>query len=153
MGKECVFCGMPLGLLGKETIACGGAYQLACKKCFAEVTQMPMEERAQYALDTGRAVEADKVRDWMEERKTEREKNRQRRMSGKSCLRCGAPMLKCGVKTFKLGAETIFMSDLNRLAAGSMDMELLRCEACGKAELFLPEDVEDDGGPLGPEVN
>lgn len=53
-------------------------------------------------------------------------------------------MLEYGPVTFKLGEETYFFSDLNRLASGSLTMNVMRCEKCGKLEFYAPDSIELD---------
>ena len=62
---------------------------------------------------------------------------------GRENLVCGGAMLRRGRQTFKLGEETLFFSDLNRLDSGSLELELLACEKCGKVEFYLPRDGKD----------
>jgi len=47
-------------------------------------------------------------------------------------------MLDYGAVTFKLGEETFFFSDMNRLASGSLTVNVLRCQGCGKTEFYIP---------------
>jgi len=48
-------------------------------------------------------------------------------------------MLDYGEVTFKLGEETFFFSDMNRLASGSLTVNVLRCQSCGKTEFYIPD--------------
>ena len=47
-------------------------------------------------------------------------------------------MLDLGSMKLKLGRRPLFFSDWNRLASGSLDVQVLRCEDCGKAEFYIP---------------
>ena len=51
-------------------------------------------------------------------------------------------MIDYGPVTFKMGEETYWASDWNRLMTGSLTMNLLRCDNCGKVEFYLPNDEE-----------
>lgn len=74
-----------------------------------------------------------------EEKQEKEREDREQKRTGKTCLRCGGEMLDLGSMKLKLGEETFFFSDWNRLASGSLDVQVLRCEDCGKAEFYIPE--------------
>jgi len=103
-------------------------------------------ERGLLAWETGRAESREELREFVEqaertrEEKQEKEReDREQKRTGKICLRCGGEMLDLGSMKLKLGEETFFFSDWNRLASGSLDVQVLRCEDCGKAEFYIPE--------------
>lgn len=136
MRENCIFCGKKLGLLERDEFYCGRQPQGVCKACRRDLLDLGQEERGKRALATGRAEYAEEIETFLEEFKKQRQEERRKVSSGKKCLRCGGEMLKDGVRTFKLGEETLLLSDLNRLFSGSMDLEMLVCEDCGKVEFF-----------------
>lgn len=148
MGKYCIFCGQELGLLQRKSLWCGGTSQCTCNDCYQKYVSYNSVERAELALRTGRAENAvelqeyvDRVHAAKEEREARQAEKIQQRATDKKCLRCGGRMIQYGPLMLKLGEETYFLSDLNRLLSGSLQVEILRCEACGKAEFYIP-DVE-----------
>lgn len=149
--NRCIFCGKELSMLQRKKLHCGGTMQILCGDCYGTYKELPAIERAEAALKTGRAEESEKLRTYLkpiyearEQKEAEKQQARENRHSDKKCLRCGGNMLCYGPVTFKLGEETYFFSDLNRLLSGSLTMEILRCEACGKAEFFIPDAKELD---------
>ena len=152
MDNRCIFCGVELGLLNKKKLYCGNTTQVLCKDCYPKYKNLSAVERAEAALNSGRAENADELRSYLEivrqARQEEDDKckaDRKRRFTGMSCLRCGGQMLDYGEATFKLGEETYFFSDLNRLVSGSVTMNVFRCEVCGKVEFFAFDDGEFAG--------
>lgn len=151
MNDRCIFCGRELTMLQRKKLHCGGTTQTLCGSCYEVYKKLPAVERAEAVLQTGRAEEADKIREFLvpiraarEKREEEQKAKVHRRITDKQCLRCQGNMLDYGPVTFKLGEETYFFSDLNRFLSGSLTMELLRCESCGKVELFIPDTRELD---------
>ena len=138
MAAVCAFCGAPLGLFGRETLVCGNTSQPVCKECWGNYLDVPDGERVEILLRSGHPVDPDKLRQSYEAQQRREKEKRAARMSGLACPRCGGAMLRLGRQTFKLGEETLFFSDLNRLASGSLELELLACEGCGKVEFYLP---------------
>lgn len=146
MEKICVFCGRSLGWREKKSLYCGNVTQTVCKDCYEKYSSMTNVERGLLAWETGRAESREELREFVEqmekarEEKQEKErKDRERKGTGKACLRCGGEMLDLGAMKLKLGEETFFFSNLNRLASGSLDVQILRCENCGKAEFYIPD--------------
>ena len=145
MEKICVFCGRSLGRWEKKSLYCGNGTQTVCKDCYEKYSPMTNVERGLLAWETGRAESREELREFVEqaertrEEKQEKEReDREQKRTGKTCLRCGGEMLDLGSMKLKLGEETFFFSDWNRLASGSMDVQVLRCEDCGKAEFYIP---------------
>lgn len=138
MANVCAFCGKPLGLLGRENLVCGGTSQPVCKECWGKYLDVSDRERVETLLRSGHPEDPDKLRQSYEAQRRREEEARSARLSGLTCPRCGGAMLRRGRQTFKLGEETLFFSDLNRLASGSLELELLACEKCGKVEFYLP---------------
>ena len=150
--NRCIFCGRELSMLQRKKLHCGGTAQTLCGDCYGTYKTLPAIERAEAAYATGRAEDREKLRDYLEtvrqarqEKEEEKQTKTRNRMSDKKCLRCEGAMLDYGPVTFKLGEETYFFSDLNRLLSGSLTMDVLRCEACGKTEFFIPDAKELDG--------
>ena len=146
MRNNCIFCEKELGTLQKKKLYCGHSTQTVCADCYRQYSKLDSVKRAEAALDTGRAEDEEKIREYldpireMEKAKAERQKAQdEQRKSGKACLRCGADMLDYGEVTFKLGEETFFFSDMNRLASGSLTVNVLRCQSCGKTEFYIPD--------------
>lgn len=149
MEKCCVFCGKTLGRWEKKSLYCGNTTQNVCKECYEKYIGRSNVELGYLAYETGRAEAADELREFVERMEKVREENeekekslRQKRITGKKCLRCGGEMLDMGSMKLKLGEETFFFSDLNRLISGSMSVVVLRCEDCGKAEFYIPDKEE-----------
>ena len=146
MEKICIFCGRALGRGERKSLYCGNGTQTVCKECYEKYSPMTNVERGLLAWETGRAESREELREFVEqaertrEEKQEKEReDREQQRSGKTCLRCGGEMLDLGSMKLKLGEETFFFSDWNRLASGSLDVQVLRCEDCGKAEFYIPE--------------
>lgn len=146
MEKICVFCGRSLGRWEKKSLYCGNGTQTVCKDCYEKYSPMTNVERGLLAWETGRAESREELREFVEqaertrEEKQEKEReDREQKRTGKTCLRCGGEMLDLGSMKLKLGEETFFFSDWNRLASGSLDVQVLRCEDCGKAEFYIPK--------------
>ena len=146
MEKICIFCGRSLGRWERKSLYCGNGTQTVCKECYEKYSPMTNVERGLLAWETGRAESREELREFVEqaertrEEKQEKEReDREQKRTGKTCLRCGGEMLDLGSMKLKLGEETFFFSDWNRLASGSLDVQVLRCEDCGKAEFYSPE--------------
>ena len=146
MEKICIFCGRSLGRWERKSLYCGNGTQTVCKECYEKYSPMTNVERGLLAWETGRAESREELREFVEqaertrEEKQEKEReDREQKRTGKICLRCGGEMLDLGSMKLKLGEETFFFSDWNRLASGSLDVQGLRCEDCGKAEFYIPE--------------
>jgi len=149
MKNQCIFCGRELTVMQKKKLYCGNTSQTLCGACYGKYKSLSAPERAEAALKTGRADDAEKLRAYlepirqaqMENEEAQKSKNKNR-LSGMKCLRCSENMLDYGSVTFKLGEETYFFSDINRLMSGSLTMNVMRCESCGKVEFFLPNAKE-----------
>lgn len=146
MEKICIFCGRSLGRWERKSLYCGNGTQTVCKECYEKYSPMTNVERGLLAWETGRAESREELREFVEqaertrEEKQEKEReDREQKRTGKTCLRCGGEMLDLGSMKLKLGEETFFFSDWNRLASGSLDVQVLRCEDCGKVEFYIPE--------------
>ena len=146
MEKICIFCGRSLGRWERKSLYCGNGTQTVCKECYEKYSPMTNVERGLLAWETGRAESREELREFVEqaertrEEKQEKEReDREQKRTGKICLRCGGEMLDLGSMKLKLGEETFFFSDWNRLASGSLDVQVLRCEDCGKTEFYIPE--------------
>lgn len=159
MKNRCIFCGRELTVMQRKKLHCGGTSQTLCGDCYGKYKPLSAVERAEAALNTGRAEDATKLREYLEpvyEARQRKEEERtakiKNRFSGKKCLRCDGNMLNYGPLTFKLGEETYFFSDLNRLLSGSLTMEILRCESCGKAEFYISDSKGLDALLEGDEI-
>ena len=146
MEKICIFCGRSLGRWERKSLYCGNGTQTVCKECNEKYSPMTNVERGLLAWETGRAESREELREFVEqaertrEEKQEKEReDREQKRTGKTCLRCGGEMLDLGSMKLKLGEETFFFSYWNCLASGSLDVQVLRCEDCGKAEFYIPE--------------
>lgn len=152
MEDRCIFCGTTLGRLQKRKLFCGNTEQILCKNCYPKYEPLSAIERAEAALETGRAKDSAELQKYLEnvrnarkKKEEERKANNEKRITDMECLRCKGKMLDYGPVTFKLGEETYFFSDWNRLASGSLTMNVMRCEKCGKLEFYAPESTELDG--------
>lgn len=146
MEKYCIFCGKTLGRWERKYLYCGNTTQNVCRDCYEKYIGRSNVELGFLAYETGRAESAGELKEFVERMERVREENekkekelRQRKITGKKCLRCGGEMLSLGSMKLKLGEETFFFSDLNRLLTGALDVRILRCESCGKAEFYIPE--------------
>lgn len=139
MAEVCVFCGVELTLLGKNVLECGGVTQPVCKACRKEYAAMSQIERCRELLRTGRAVEAEKVRAFFEEKERETAKQREK-MAAMQC--CGQPMTYLGVSEFQLGCQGWFLGNLPNLVAGSMGLAVFQCERCGQVKFMNPKFLE-----------
>lgn len=149
MDERCIFCGTELGLLNKKKLYCGNTTQILCKDCYSQYKTLSVVERAEAALNSGRADCADDLRNYLanihhikQEKEEERKKDSGRKVADLKCLRCDGQMLDYGPVTLKLGEETFFFSDWNRIITGAVTMNILRCEKCGKVEFFSFDETE-----------
>lgn len=146
MARICVFCGKELGVFERDTLLAGNVSQPACKQCWNRLFEMPQEERGRLALETGRALEPEKIMANLEryrEREEKKAKARQALRTGEKCLRCGGPMEQCGLKRFHLGEEGLFGPVArDGLLASWLEVEVYRCAQCGRGEFYLPQPPE-----------
>lgn len=136
--KVCAFCGKSVGFFTRDALFCCNTSQPVCRDCYSQYLNVPDQERAEFLLRSGYPEDRETLRQNYETQRRWEEEARSARLSGLTCPRCGGAMLRRGRQTFKLGEETLFFSDLNRLASGSLELELLACEKCGKVEFYLP---------------
>lgn len=146
MARICVFCGKELGVFERDTLLAGNVSQPACKQCWNRLFEMPQEERGRLALETGRALEPEKIMANLEryrEREEKKARARQALRTGEKCPRCGGPMEKCGLKYFHLGDEGLFGPVArDGLFASWLEAEVFRCAHCGWGEFYLPQPPE-----------
>lgn len=149
MDERCIFCRTELGLFDRRNLHCGNTTQILCKACYAQYKTLSAVERAEAALNSGHADCADDLKNYLanirrakQENEEERKKDCERKMTELKCLRCDGQMLNYGPVTFKLGEETFFFSDWNRIASGAVNMNILRCNKCGKVEFFSFDEVK-----------
>lgn len=142
MAKRCIFCGKEFGLFGGCLILCGGSDLSVCSACYDQLSPLSPKERAEKALATGRApnpqelqawLEQDQA--WLEEQHARQERARQAISTDKTCLRCGGPMERYGKKRIDVVPQDIF-------APTWLEVEILRCAQCGKAEFYIPQPPE-----------
>ena len=149
MGDRCISCGTELAWMNKKKLYCGNTTQILCKDCYPRYKTLSAVERAEAALNTGRADDVDNLRTYLEnihhlkqKKADERKEKNERRVTELKCLRCDGQMLDYGPATFKLGEETYFFSDWNRLLTGAVTMNIFRCEKCGKVEFYAFDETE-----------
>lgn len=139
MTKRCVFCGENLGFFSQDCLTCGNTKQFVCQECKKKYGVLSMRERVQYLLDFGHPEEPERLREYLSTPEERAQKAREAKKSGLTCLRCGGEMLKYGRHSFPLGDEGLFGTVLREGWMTSwMEMDILRCERCGRAEFFLP---------------
>ncbi len=99
------------------------------------------KERAVKALATGRAPNPQELQAWLkqdeawlEEERSRLERARQAISTDKTCLRCGGPMERYGDKRFHLHPT---VQDI--LSPVWLEVEVIRCARCGKAEFYIPQ--------------
>ncbi len=141
MANTCIFCGQTLKRFGQKSLLCGNIPQPVCDPCRDKLFSLSQEERGQLALETGRAINPEAIRTYLEQKRQAHQKKRQSIMTGKTCLRCGGQMLNCGRKIFQLGSEGLSgLVARDGLFADFLEADILRCEVCGKGEFFIPDD-------------
>lgn len=133
----------------KKSLWCGGVSETVCQDCYQKYVPYANEERARLALEEGCPVHrgelqqfAERMEAVKEARQRQQAEENQKRVTDKKCLRCGGRMLDCGPMMFKLGEESFFMSDWKRLMDGSLQMQVLCCEDCGKVEFYMSKEVQ-----------
>ena len=57
-----------------------------------------------------------------------------------NCLRCSGKMESLGKQKIQLGKHGFFLGDLSHLLSGALDVEIFKCNKCGKYEFFEPEE-------------
>ena len=147
MANTCIFCGKKLPRFGQEKLLCGNVFQPVCGQCHDALWDLSQEERGQRALDTGRAVDPEQIEAFLTESRQAAQRERQAVMTDKVCLRCGRPMLRYGRKLIQLGSEGLF-GPITRdgLFSDWLEVDILRCEGCGKAEFFILDDSAPSKG-------
>ena len=144
MAKPCAFCGKSLNFLEQEELMCGGVRQTVCRDCQEKYAALPMRERVEQLLQFGQPEEPERLREYLITPEERAEAARQARRTGLICLRCGGEMLRCGRYPIHLGDEGLLGPVFrDGLLAYWMTVDILRCRACGRAEFFLPEDMDD----------
>lgn len=147
MAKRCIFCDKEFGLFGGDWMLCGDTKQPVCSNCSDILTPLSPIERAEKALETGRAWDAEDLQQFLDRERERQEQERARLerahqaiRTDKTCLRCGGPMEKYGTKLFHLGEEGL-LGPVARdgLFAAWLEAEVIRCAQCGMAEFYLPE--------------
>ena len=138
MTKVCAFCGKELGIFDRNTLLAGNVSQPACQDCWNRLLDLPQGERARLALETGRAVEPEALRSFLEaeeaQRKEQREAERRRRATGLTCRYCGGPMLNFQRKHFNMGEEGLLGGIVARdgWLASFLELDMLSCQDCGR---------------------
>lgn len=98
MAGTCTFCGEELKMFGKNGLVCGGITQPVCNACWEKYGDASQIERCRAVLKTGRAVEAERVRAFLEEREREQEEAQaETERMGKLMNCCGQPMTPLGL--------------------------------------------------------
>lgn len=148
MANTCIFCGTKLPRFGQEKLLCGNVFQSVCGQCRKTLWDLSQEERGQRALDTGRAADPEQIEAFLRESREAAQREREAVLTDKVCLRCGKPMLRYGRKLIQLGSEGLF-GPVTRdgIFSDWLEVDILRCEGCGKAEFFIPDPSE----PLQPQ--
>ena len=145
MAKPCAFCGKSLRFLEQEDLMCGDVRQTVCQDCRKKYGALPMREMAEQLLQFGQPEEPERLRELLRTPEERAAAARQARSTGLTCLRCGGEMLKCGRYPIQLGDEGLLGPVFrDGLMASWMKVDILRCCGCGRAEFFLPEDMDRD---------
>lgn len=141
MAKRCIFCGKEYGLFGGGMVLCGDTDEPVCSNCVDELTSLSPTERAERALATGRALYPDELQKFLNRERIQQakkqarlERARQAISTDKTCLRCGGPMERYGDKRFHLHPT---VQDI--LSPVWLEVEVIRCARCGKAEFYIPQ--------------
>ena len=141
MANICIFCEKKLPLFGREKLLCGNVSQSVCFQCRDALWALSQEERGQRALDTGRAADPEQIEAFLKKSQETAKRERAAVLTDKVCLRCGKPMLRYGRKLIQLGTEGLF-GPVTRdgIFSDWLEVDILRCEGCGKAEFFIPDE-------------
>ena len=141
MANVCIFCEKKLPRFGQEKLLCGNVFQSVCSQCREALWDLSQEERGQRALDTGRAADPEQIEAFLTESRETAQRERTAVLTDKVCLRCGKPMLRYGRKLIQLGSEGFF-GPVTRdgIFSDWLEVDILRCEGCGKAEFFIPDE-------------
>lgn len=140
--KICAFCGKELGIFDRNTLLVGNTSQPACKDCWNQLFDLSQEERARRALESGRPADPEALRSFLEaeeaRRQAQQEERRRKYATDLTCLRCGGEMFRYGHKLIPLGDEGLLGPVLrDGFLTPWMEVDILRCEQCGRAEFFL----------------
>lgn len=147
MAKQCIFCGREFGLFGGGMVLCGETGEPVCSACADTLMPLSPADRAERALQTGRALEPEKLQKFLDREKERQEQERARSeharqaiRTDKTCLRCGGPMEQYGTKRLHLGEDGL-LGPVARdgLFASWLEIEIIRCAQCGRAEFYIPE--------------
>ena len=116
MPDICALCGKKLSPFARNPLPCGSQQENFCSKCYGRVFDLSPLSRARLLLSEGHPNHPDALRQALEKQQARQAEYQ-----------------------LKLGEETFFFSDLSRLISGSMTVEVLCCEQCGKLEFYDPE--------------
>lgn len=140
MAESCVFCGAELNWFGKEFLNCGGVTQPVCKDCLNKYRGTSQLVRCQDALKTGRAVEPERIRAFLEDEDSEVAKQRaEMEQLGQVMRCCDQPMTPLGISEFQLGRESFLLGSWSNLVSGAMELGVFRCECCGQVKFMDPQ--------------
>ena len=145
MAKTCAFCGKSVGFWSQQNLACGGTSQLVCPECREKYGALSERERAEYLLQFGHPEHPDQLKWYLVPPEERAQMDREAKRAGLTCLRCGGEMLRYGRRSFPLGDEGLFGTVLrDGWMTSWLEVDILRCEKCGRAEFFLPQPPELD---------
>lgn len=159
MAENCVFCGKTMTIWNRVSLSCGGVSQPACGDCAEKYGKEPMLQRARLALDTGRALEPEKLLAFIDaetkrqkeegERQQARAEQLQRAREGRreTTRCCGFDMVREGEYTFT--DQTPFT--LRMLPKYTPTLIMFRCEVCGQVKLFDASFFPPEEGGTEPE--
>ena len=129
----CVFCGKELSVFSSSLIGCGKTNQITCRDCVKKLTEISGVERCRLALDSGRAIDSDRIQGLLEEQE------RQER-ARPCCLRCRARM-RVGDQ-IEVDISPIANPITDILNGHYLPLVPAYCDQCGKVEFFLPEHIK-----------
>lgn len=131
MTKICIFCGEELRRWTGQSLPCGGIPQPVCENCWDRYSRAPDIQRARLALETGRALDPESIRQFLsQEEAAEAERARRRARQQEVLTCCGQPMAK--EETYRFLDQTPF--SLYRPLTPSL--VLFRCNQCGQVKFF-----------------
>lgn len=152
MARTCAFCGKSIGFWEQEDLTCGSTSQIVCRECKKKYGALPMRERVEHLLNFGQPEDPQALRRYLATPEERARMDREGKKSGLTCLRCGGEMLKYGRRLFQVGEEGLLGPVFrDGFLASWEEMEILRCEKCGRAEFFLPNPSPDVQGQEMPE--
>ena len=65
-------------------------------------------------------------------------------MEKSKCLRCDGVMVCAGRERIQLGQFGVLTGNWDQLFSGALEVDIFRCDACGKLEFYAADAEEED---------